>query len=255
MMRRLFVLLLAIGLVALTAQPAFAKLKKPELLTEDAAAVVKGGSAWLALTWEAEDALEDFRVVVTDDDNAVIAYPESTGDYTAPFQSSDLVAGEIDFTAIRIDVPYDEKSKNLKITVQASWNNGERRDSSEFKVKIPLVDYQGEDFAQLTEEVTVPAGAATWVEVAYSGLAPQLEGFSVAAAEAGGLPITYPAYGDATSLDHDAVLDAGETDVVRFSVDTTNVPVGRYEVGLVIRYRSGGASGQSDGALVVTVTQ
>ena len=67
------------------------------------------------------------------------------------------------------------------------------------------------------------------------------------------LPITYPAYGSSTSLHHDALLEDGETDVVRFFVDTSGASAGDYTMTVLASYARGGDSGGVKGAVTVSV--
>ena len=118
---------------------------------------------------------------------------------------------------------------------------------------MPTTVYQGTDVAQVTDEVEVTAGAGAWVEVAYSGLAPVVERFSVVVGAESALPITYPGYGSTTSLHHDASLEDGETDVVRFFVDAADAAPGDYELKLAASFARGERARGLDGSLTVSV--
>ena len=102
--------------------------------------------------------------------------------------------------------------------------------------------------------VAVPAGEGGWVEVRYTGMAPSVDRFSVVVSDTDGLAITYPQYGTATSLHHDAVLEDRETDVVRFYVDTSDVAPGTYGLTLEATYAKGGAGSSIQSGLAVDVT-
>ncbi len=256
-MRRWIVGFLAAGLVVSLAAPAAAdRPGKVELKSERAAAVTIGDTAWLAFTWKARGDLQDFRVVVEKTDGAEVSYPENTGTYSGPYQSPDLMDGEIDFTAIKVHVPSTEKvrgNSGIKLRLEASWRDGDRRRSSHHYVKIPVAAYEGADAAQVTDLVEVPAGDGAWVEVAYAGMAPLLDRFSVVVEADPALAITYPGYGANTSLHHDATLEDGETDVVRFFVDSSNASEGEYKIAVFASYARGDRPGGLEGVVTVSV--
>jgi len=255
--RRWIVFTLIIGLVLAAAAPASAaRTGKVRLVTERAAAVVVGDTVWVSFTWRAEGDLPDFRVVARRSDRADISYPENTGSYTAPYQSADLMDGEIDFTAIRVHVPESSRSvrdKALQLQLQASWDAGGRRRTSVHNVKIPLAVYEGDDVAQVTDLVEVAAGSGAWIEVAYAGLAPRVDRFSVVVGADPAVPITYPGYGVNTSLHHDAALEDGETDVVRFFVDAADLDPGTYTLSVLASYTRGDQPDGVEGSVTVAV--
>lgn len=255
--RRWIVLALILGVILAFAGPAAAdRPGKVELVSERAAALVVGDTAWLSFTWRADGDLSDFRAVVRRSTDAEVTYPENTGTYTAPYQSQDLMDGEIDFTAIRVYVPESAdvlRNKAIKLQLEASWDTGGRRRTSIHNIKIPLALYEGEDVAQVTELVEVPAGGGSWIEVAYSGLAPLVERFSVVVGPDPALPVTYPGYGSDTSLHHDAALEDGETDVVRFFVDAAGLEPGSYTLSLLASYTRGDEPSGVKGIVTVAV--
>lgn len=249
-MRRIITIAAFSALLAAAAPAGAAKKGEVVLLSDSPAAVVVGDTVWLAFTWQAVGDLEDFRVVARGTGGAVVAYPANTVDHSGPYQSTDLMDGEIDYTAVQIHVPgTGSGAKHSVLHLDASWVDGRSRRSVNQTVKIPLAVYDGRATAQLTDVVEVPAGEGAWVEVAYTGLAPLVDGFSVVVAADPALPITYPGYREATSLHHDDRLDDGETDVVRFFIDAATASPGDYNVGLAARY----AGGLLEGDLTITV--
>lgn len=252
-MKRLIpVLALVAGLTTGLTQPVSAAAK-PKLLEQEAAAIVAGTSSWLAFAWQAADDLVDFRVVVTDAGDATVRYPENTGGHTSPHQSADLMAGEIDFTAVEVTVPHDFGKKDIKLKLEASWSEGDKRRSSKFDARVPVVHYTGEYVEQLTHEAAIAAGQQTWVEVAFTSLGVRLDDFTVTVVDDRGLSITYPALGGSTSLDSNASLDAGETDVVRFAVDPSGAAPGTYELSLATRFVRGSTTDLVSGGLSLTI--
>jgi hypothetical protein len=245
------------GLVLSLAGPAAAdRPGKVELVQERSAAVSVGDTVWLAFTWRARGDLENFRVVVRRTDAAEIGYPDNTATYSGPYQSPHLMDGEIDYTAIRVHVPETSttsRSKDIKLQLEASWDGGGRRQSSVHNLKVPTTIYEGTDVAQITDSVEVTAGGGAWVEVAYSGLAPIVERFAVVVDADPALPITYPGYGSKTSLHHDAALQDGETDVVRFFVDAAEAAPGEYQMNLAASFARGERPSGLEGVLTVSV--
>lgn len=256
-MRRWIVLGLIAGMTLVAAAPASAdRPGKAKLTSDQAAAVTVGDTVWLAFTWKAEGDLENFRVAARRDDGAEISYPENTGTYSARYQSAHLRDGEIDYTAILVHVPETaraSRTKSLVLQLEASWDGGQRRRSSKHTVKIPLAVYEGSDVAQVTDSIEVPAGDGAWVEIACAGMAPMVERFSVVVNADRSLPVTYPGYGSGTSLHHDAVLEDGETDVVRFYVDASDATAGEYHVQVFATYARGGEPGGVEGAVSIIV--
>lgn len=257
-MRRWILLSLLTGLVLSMANPAVAdRPGKVELVQERAATVVVGDTVWLAFTWRAQGDLENFQVVVRRTDSAEVTYPANTATYSGPYQSPHLMDGEIDYTAVRVHIPESSKtakSKEFKLQLEASWDSGNRRQSSIHNIKVPTMVYQGTDVAQVTDSVEVAAGDGAWVEVAYSGLAPVVDRFAVVVGTDPALPITYPGYGSKTSLHHDASLEDGETDVIRFFVDAADAEPGDYQVKLAASFSRGDSPSGLDGLLTVSVT-
>jgi hypothetical protein len=253
MTRRTAALVVVAGLIGALSPPANAAAK-PELLTQDAAAIIAGTSSWLALAWQAFDDLSDFQVVVTDAGDATIRYPENTADHASPHQSADLMAGEIDFTAVEVTVPHDFGKREIKLKLEASWDEDGKRKTSKFDVKVPVAHYTGAYVEQITKEATVPAGAQTWVEVAYTSLGVRLDEFTVTVVDDGGLSVIYPGLGESTSLDSNASLDAGETDVVRFAVDPSGAAPGTYQLSLDTRFARGATTDLVGSGLTLTIT-
>ncbi len=227
----------------------------PELLTTSTAAVVAGDTAWLALNWKAADDLTDFRVTA-DVKSATVTYSETTGDYAGPYQSANLRAGEIDFTSIRVEVPYDglDGVKAMPMEVTASWLVGDRRATATYKAEIPLIQHEGDDVSLLTSELEVPAGEATWVEVSYAGIAPIVGEFAVAVDVGPGLDVVYPGDGTFASLNNDAVLEDGEKDVARFLLDATQASPGTSTIELHTMYVKGSGQMRLRAVLELTVT-
>lgn len=259
MIRRsnLLLLLVVLACVVLLLVPPAAAADKTEatLLTPETAAVIVGDTAWLALMWEATGDLRNFEVTVSEDGGAEIGYPLNTRDRAAPYHSVDLLDGEIDYTAIAFRYPEEAKSqKEAKLTVVATWDGEKGLDSDKFKITVPLVVYDGDDLRRVTDTVSVQSGQVEWVEIAYSGLAPHLTGFSLTVDGPDGVGILYPGDGTATSLHSDATLQDGETDVARFRIDASAVEPGLFELGIVASYTRGDQNRQLAETISLEIT-
>ena len=220
------------------------------IMSDGVATVVKGTESWVALTYTSDRAIEDVAITVQSRTRGVdIAYPENTADHTSFWTDSALDAGEIDFSAFQVAVgeSVQKKSANLRITLTARYAGDDLRGRDQviqqWTVKVPLVAHSGDDIEQVTEDLgSIPAGESRWVEVAYAGLAPRTNNVS-SVVSAPSLTVVYPSEGTQTSLHHDASLEFGETDVVRFLVDTSGVEPGVYEVKVGTTFDGGSIDG------------
>ncbi len=283
MIKKAFTVLMAVSLLVLSALPALAATDsgvtetvttdsntvqdrgdvrdsggdkgKVELKTKKTAAVVEGDTAWVALSWKAKGTdATDFRIVVkTENDGVTIAYPVNTGSYSSLMDNDTLSASEIDFTSLRISVPYGSRKVKLKIT--ATWlQNGENQ-KKEYKVTVPVARFRGDDIAQATKDAgSVSAADPAWLEVEWTGLAPLLNDVEITVDGPRGAVITYPADRTFTSLYYNNSLEDGETDVARFLVDATALPPGSYSLKVEVSYTKAGRANSATGEFSFEVT-
>ena len=258
-MKTRIVLVLVLALVVVTATPALAagKTTKIEAQTKQTAAVTAGDSTWIAIDWLAKDGdAENFEVTVERiDDGGAFSYPDNpdyTGDYTSLWGDSLLSENEIDFTAIKVSVPYDARS-HLNMQVVATYESNGSIQKKRVEILIPIVAHTGEDLHQVTSDVSVERGGGTWVQLYYTGAAPLLEGFDVTVTDPGDLTVTYPADGTSTSLRHDDTLEDGETDYVAFRIVTGEQDPGTLTLRVEATYMKGGTAFSLPGEVVVTV--
>lgn len=235
-------LLIAAALLAGT--PADAQRNKgadPELQTRETATLVAGEAAWVALNWLGTGEATDVRVRaenIRGSNEASWGYPTNTGDYTAPARDATLQDGELDYTALQITVPY-RQDKKFKLDLRVTWNDDRGARSESYSVTVPVTTFDGEDVKQVTSDVQVFSEEDTWVEVAYTGGAPRIEDFSARVVGDTQGVVVYPGDDDATSLHHDDVLLADETDVVRFLVLTSDMPPGDHDFQVEVSYTKG----------------
>jgi len=255
MTRRIFTLVLITAAFLSAAAPAMAKDEaKVKLDTQKTATVVQGSSAWVVVNWRGSTAdATGFRVVATTKAPGVeISYPDNTGDHTSLMFNDVLSSDEIDFTAIHVDVPYG--TKNFKLDLVATWNNGEKDVSKDFKVTVPTVEYTGDDVAISTDDAgSVPTDEPSWVGVDWTGMAPSIGDVEMTATGPSGAAIAYPGERDWTSLYHDNQLDQGETDVARFLLDASGLEAGVHKFEVTLSYSRGDSPARTSGVVTVHV--
>lgn len=252
-----FVLILSVLLIATSAAPALAagKTAKVEPQTKQTAAVVAGDTAWIAIDWLARDGdAENFQVTVTKiDDGVEFSYPTNTGTYTSLWADDLLSENELDFTAIKLSVPYDAR-RHLNMQVTATYVSDGKPQQKRVEILVPIVTHTGADLEQVTSDLgSLEMATSTWVDVQYAGFAPLLEDFAVTVTDPAGLTVVYPADGTSTSLVHDATLEDHETDLVRFRIDTSALDEGTHTLQIEANYTKGGVAGTLAGTVTVTV--
>jgi len=260
MIKKAFTVLLAAGLLALTATPALAASDdkdkgKIELKTRKTAAVVEGDTAWVAISWKAKyaDATEFKITVETEDDDVTIVYPANTATYSSLMDNDTLSTDEIDFTSLQVSMPYD--SKKIKLKVTATWvQNGEDHEE-DFKVDVPVAKFKGDDIAQATKDAgPISAASPAWLGVEWTGLAPSLDDVEMTVSGPAGAAITYPGERAFTSLYYDSTLEDGETDVARFLVDVAAMAPGDYSFEVELSYAKAGKTESVTGVVSFEVT-
>lgn len=238
------------------ASPAAAKSPEAGLKTKKAATIVAGDSAWLAINWQGKAGeITDFRVTAEAPAGIDVTYPENTPGFTGLMNGHVLSEKEIDFTALKVTVPY-EQTRKFKIKLTATYQSDGTPVEDTFEVTVPVAVYQADqDLVQVTESAgPIPAGESGWVGVDYSGMAPMVEDFQMVVADPAGLTVAYPKANSTTSLSFDNVLEDHETDYAALLVDTAGVAPGTYTLSLRVTYLMAGQVKTSDGTLTLTVT-
>lgn len=255
MRRKLTITILAALLVVAVAQPAYADEEAElRLKTKKTAAIVEGDTVWVSLSWTAKEAdARDFRVIATPRTRGVtVEYPENTGDHTSLMVDDVLLENEIDFTSIKVHVPYGTKS--FRLPVVAYWTDDDGEHKEQFTVRVPVAKHKGDDIAMSSSELgSVSQGEPVWKAVAWTGIAPELADVKMTVAGPADLVVVYPGEGSSTSLHYDDVLDDGETDEARFLVDASALSPGSYDVAVTLSYAKAGRSHSVDGRLTLTV--
>lgn len=272
-MKKALTLLLTIGLLAFSAAPVLAAEEtendkveardtrdakregKVILKTKKTAAVVEGDTGWVAFSWKAERAdATDFKVIVkTETDGVIIEYPANTVSYTSLMDNDTLSANEIDFTSVRLSIPYG--TKNVKLKVVATWVQNGKTQTQDYDIKVPVAKFFGDDLAQATKDAgSVSVTEPAWLGVEWTGLAPIIEDIEITVSGPGGAIVTYPADRSFTSLYYNNTLEDGETDVARFLVDAAALAPGSYTLIVEVSYTKAGAANAVVGEMSFTVT-
>lgn len=244
-------------LMLATALPASAQQSgRVELLTEESSVVFAGESVWVTFNWTADrSAISQFEATVTANRGVEIEYPTNTGTFTGLMNGHHLDVGEIDFTAIKVTVPFGE-SKDVRLRFTVSYDDGTGRIRTDrFRAEIPIEAFEGRGTViQLDSSTTVAAGSSQWIDVDYTTRAPRADDMSMTISDSAGLTVVYPAAGAATSLHHDHRLSRGETDTARFRVDTEGATPGDYVLSTTTTYTLDGRTRTLEGTVTISIT-
>lgn len=228
---------------------------EPELLTVDAPALTAGASSWIAVRWLGGSDVTDFRVTaapIGGSADVVVSYPENTGTYTSLYNDAELSSSEVDFTAIRLTIPYAVSGK-VQLQLDVSYDDAGKSRQKVHVIQIPIVTHTGGDLDLVTTEGTLPSDGG-WVPVWFTGVAPSLTDFQLVVTDPAGPTVVYPGDGASTSLYYDAVLLEGESDFVAFRVLPDGLAPGTYDMDVEASYRKGSDVGTFVGTITVVVT-
>jgi hypothetical protein len=272
MRRRRLVLLAAVLFAALpgavTPVPArAASTDALDLVLPTLASMLPGQLGWVSLLWTATADVCDVEVTAAGT-GVTIRYPSNTGEFTSFYTNSALATGNIDFTALHIDVD-GSVTKAVPLTVSVAYRllpPGQVKKNDDLATKkvncagpkgaqtvaasLPVSPSSDAAVIQKTTAASVSRSTPTWTNITFRGTRPNLTNFRVSLTPPAGLKVSYP--GDATSAGlHDvATLPVGADDYVSVRLDASGIAAGTYQVPLHATY----TGGSFDGRLVVTVT-
>ncbi|MDT0278327.1 hypothetical protein [Blastococcus goldschmidtiae] len=223
-------------------------------LTTQTAAVVPGQTAWLSVVWTADQTVTNWSTTVTAPPGVTVSYPTTRGGSdTSLYGSETLVGSTRDFTAVKLQVPYAQRT-SFPLTVVSTYtstcgdngqckevgggNDDKARDfSTTATVTVPVVPAAGPEFTQGTTTLTVPAGSDAFAQLAFSAGQADLADFTVRAGRLpAGLAVAYPGDATVSRPAEGAALIGRTTDQVALRFDTTGTAPGTYTVPLVITY-------------------
>lgn len=197
--------------------------KSLQLNTTRTASITSGDTAWILLQWQGLADITDFELRATGTDGVTVAYPTNTGDHSSFMQGRAIAEGRLDSTALKLTVPANAK-KEVFLDLSFTWTAyGESRQGST-QIRVPLVEYKGDDFQIVDRAVRPGVDGDMWIEITYRGLAPSLQDFRVTVPKAAdkGVDLYFPRT-DHSSLNTDSELEDRETDYIRFRFDPDQV--------------------------------
>lgn len=253
MRKKLITALMAASLIVAFAQPASAKGEATLVQkTKRTAAIVEGDTAWVSVTWTARhgDVFDVKMYAFPDAKDVTVQYPENTGDHSSLMVDDTVLEKEIDFSSFRLHVPYG--TKQFKMRIVATWNDGKRDFKDEFVVHVPVGRHNGDDVAQSTTDLGAIGSEPVWAGVTWTGIAPVVEDVRMTV-DVPGAVVTYPNEGSFTSLYYDDTLEDGETDTTRFLLDASSLTPGAYSGDVTLSYTLAGRTQSVDGSVDFTV--
>ena len=196
---------------------------------------VAGSTGWLNLTMTSDVSVRNVSMsVIEASDGVSFVYP-SNGDHSGPSQDATVSPSEIDYSSINFTTPATGGAATATIQVDFEWLGVQH--SIIETLEFSNVDYEGDDFAILTEtaELTSSSDAPelNWLELSYLGLSPLNSSLEVSVA--GDLEAYHP-QGAYTGLHADGHLHVGERDVARVWFDPTTLDSGSHIMTVSIDY-------------------
>jgi len=216
---------------------------EPVLTSDTLPAITKGATVWVNLMWVGDGNIDDFKITVpTGDDpeeDPIIAYPENTVDHSGPMEGYQLSDHEIDFTAVQVTIDDEFEESGFKLKVEATWTADGKAKKKTFKIKVPVIDHSGDDWAQVNDSASIASGVDDgWIDMKIAGLAPKSEDVEFRIkTDAGTAP--YLPQGTWTGPDNDALIEMGETDTVRFYLEPGTVAPGTYDLVFEVSWKNG----------------
>ncbi len=256
--RRIAACLIAVA-VLVPASPALAdgdshgRSARPVLLNSRLPAVVAGSSSWLNIAWVADGDIGDFRVVVEKPKGFEIAYSQTTRDHAGPMDGYAMSDKAVDFTAINLIVDDDYRKRDIKLKLVMTWTAEGKSMRRKASVKVPVIQHEGDDWEQIdTGGVLNKSSDSGWFDLRLAGLAPQSNNVRMVLSDDAGTSLYLP-QGTWTGPHHDELLEAGETDTLRFWIDPDAVDKGEYNLRFTISWESRGEKKAKDVGYSVTI--
>ncbi len=188
------------------------------LRTADTSVITVGDTAWVTVSIRGGRSVDNLRFTALVGQGGSVSYPANTVDHSGPYNGYDLDVKETDYVAFKVTIPdgVTERAAELKLSV--TWTDSGKRFKGDTSVKIPLVQFDGAPYTLLTDKVDLTEKDNGWVTLSFAGLAPRVEQLEVSVSSPGDLDIYYPLE-TFTSLQGDALLEDGETDLARFRIN------------------------------------
>jgi hypothetical protein len=98
-------------------------------------------------------------------------YPENTGSFSSLYKESTLLAGDTDYSSIKVHVGDDMALGNYQVKLNVEYEIAGKKQKVE--VTLPVVEATGPAVEQVTSAVgPIPAGSASFVDVSYKANKP-----------------------------------------------------------------------------------
>jgi hypothetical protein len=227
---------------------------KTEVTTDvrTAPPMFRGGSAWIAVVWEADKRIDDFTMTVAAPAGFTVRYP-SDRPASSLYGSSSLAKHVTDFAAFNLTVPF-EASSSVDLRVVATWTRANHKTGRvETTLTVPLTTYAGPDLRATTASVTTSRSTPGWVTLRFDGLAPRLDDVRVTVQGPAELVVTYPGDATAAGLNGGTTLWAGTTDHAGVRLDASKLPAGTHQLDVTVDH-GGPTAGRWNGKVDLVVS-
>jgi hypothetical protein len=108
------------------------------LLTPVSAPVAAGSNSWITVNWTALGGNSDvFHVTATAEKGVAVSYPENTGTYSSLYRDDQLADLEIDYTAVKLDVPAGVTG-DVALVLHLSYHTATGDHTRDYKVSVPV---------------------------------------------------------------------------------------------------------------------
>jgi hypothetical protein len=225
------------------------------LVTTTLPALNPGQSAWVSTLWRGSSAdATSFELTVVHPipHGMSFSYPESTGGFSSLYKQSTLLAGDTDYSSIKVQVGDDSTLGNYRVKLNVEYELAGDKQKQKVEVTLPVVEATGPTVEQVTSAVgPIPAGSASFVDVSYKANKPGVTDAELTATPPAGATVSYPNDGSYSGFAVDSTLSVGETDHASFKIDTGTLAPGSYEVKLDLTY---GDRQHLRGTLILTVS-
>ena len=192
-----------------------------------------------------------FELTAEPERGSTVSYPENTGDFSSLSKQSTLLAGDTDYSSLKVRVG-DNALGNQRIELHVVYQLAGKKQKLTEDVTLPVVEATGPAVEQLSQTAaSIPSGSAAWIDVSYKANNPGVTDVRLTATAPAGATVTYPNDGTSSGLAADSTLSVGETDHASFKLHTGRLAPGSHEIVLDLAY---GTGQHLPGALTVTVS-
>ena len=168
-----------------------------------------GQTAWVSTLWRgaSEDATTfELTVVQPVPKGISVSYPENTGSFSSLYKASTLLAGDTDYSSIKMQVG-DTVLGTQHIKLDVEYELAGKKQKKKVDVTLPVVEATGPTVEQLTSTAgPIRAGSAGWVDVSYEANKPGVTDARLTATPPAGATVSYPNDGSSSGLAADSAV-------------------------------------------------